>query len=115
MVGAVLTFPIVAVAPGTGAQVAQPAAPSCDDACLSRAMADFVNAMTSRTPASVRLSDAAEIRENARVVPLEGTAWQQVKSVLWRFATACYGFRLPLRGQPLNFDRVTSVDRCKSR
>ena len=33
-------------------------------------------------------------------------AWK----LLWRSATACYGFRLPLRSQPLNRDRVYSID-----
>jgi len=33
-------------------------------------------------------------------------AWK----LLWRFATACYGFRLPLRSQPLSGERVYAVD-----
>jgi hypothetical protein len=80
MVG-VATFLIAAATLGTGSQGAQPAPSSCDYACLSSLMADFVSAMTSRTPGSVRLSDSAEIRENAAVVVLEGTTWQKVKSV----------------------------------
>jgi hypothetical protein len=81
IVGVVLTFLIAAGTPGAGDQVAQPAATSCDYSCLSKAMADFANALTSRTPGAIRLSDSAEIRENARVVQLEGTAWQKVKGV----------------------------------
>jgi hypothetical protein len=38
-------------------------------------------------------------------------AWK----LLWRFAMACYRFRLPLRSQLLNRDRVTSVDHGKPR
>jgi hypothetical protein len=38
-------------------------------------------------------------------------AWK----LLWRFAMACYGFRLPLRSQPLNGDHVYSIDRRKPR
>lgn len=74
IVGVVLTFLIAAGTPGAADQVAQSPAPSCDYSCLSKAMADFVNALTSRTPGAIRLSDSAEIRENARVVQLEGAA-----------------------------------------
>lgn len=52
----------------------QPLTPSCDHACLSTVMADFVSAMTSRTPESIPLADSAEVRENTRIVPLRDTA-----------------------------------------
>jgi hypothetical protein len=62
-------------------QMAQPATRSCDHACLSKAMSDFVTGMTSRSAGSIKLSDAAEIRENARIVPIGSTGWQNVKTV----------------------------------
>jgi hypothetical protein len=42
---------------------------------------------------------------------LKEHAWK----LLWQFAMACCRFRLPLRSQPLNSDRVTSINRCKPR
>jgi len=78
--GVVVMFMIVAVTPGAGAQ-APPATASCDYACLTNAMSAFVTAMTTRTAGSIKLSDTAEVRENARVVPIDGTTWQQVKAV----------------------------------
>jgi hypothetical protein len=40
---------------------------------------------------------------------LKEHAWK----LLWRFAMACCRFRLPLRSQPLNRERVYSIDRRK--
>ena len=40
---------------------------------------------------------------------LKEHAWK----LLWRCAMACCGFRLPLRSQPVNGDRVYSIDRRK--
>ena len=45
------------------------------------------------------------------MVWLKEHAWK----LLWRCATACYRFRLPLRRQRLNSDRVSSIDRRKPR
>lgn len=79
--GVVVTFTIAAIAPGAEGQVAPPATASCDHACLSNAMSAFVTAMTTRTAGSIKLSDTVEIRENARVVPIDGTTWRQVRAV----------------------------------
>jgi len=40
---------------------------------------------------------------------LKEHAWK----LLWRSATACCRFRLPLRSQPLKVDRASAVDHCK--
>jgi hypothetical protein len=75
----VLVLLLAAVAPRVAA--AQAPAGSCDQACLTKIMSAFVDAMTAGRPASVPLAEDAEIRENARVVPLDATAWRQVKAV----------------------------------
>jgi hypothetical protein len=63
------------------AEARQASGGSCNHACLSKAMADFVSAMTNHKPASVPLAALAEVRENAKRVDISGTAWQKVKSV----------------------------------
>lgn len=62
---------------------AQPSQSSvaCDQECLSKVMKDFLSAMTTGTPGTVPLADQAEVRENAKIVTLEATAWKQVKAV----------------------------------
>jgi hypothetical protein len=54
---------------------------------------------------------------NSLILNGEMSEWsiEHAWKLLWRLATACYGFRLPLRSQPLNDDRVTSVDHRKPR
>ena len=63
------------------AQSVQGPAAACDQACLTKVMDGFVNAMTAGKPGSVPLAQDAEIRENAKVVALDATAWRQVKAV----------------------------------
>ena len=63
------------------AQSVQAPAVDCDRACLERVMDDFVKAMTTGKTASVPLAQEAEIRENAKVVALDATAWRQVKAI----------------------------------
>jgi hypothetical protein len=66
----------------SGAAGAQPASASaCDHACLSRVMGEFLETMTAGKPGSVQLAEHAEVRENARVVPLDATSWRHVKAV----------------------------------
>lgn len=55
--------------------------PSCDDACLTTVMADFVAAVTHGKPGSVSVAEHAEIRENTTVVALGQTTWQRVKAL----------------------------------
>jgi hypothetical protein len=62
------------------AQTAQPPTP-CDHVCLSKAMSDFVSAMTTGRTGSIPLADAAEIRENTRIIDIGSTAWQKVRTV----------------------------------
>jgi hypothetical protein len=76
--GLICLLPVCAAA--AGAQPRQ-SAPPCDHACLSTAMSDFVSAMTSGKTGSVPLADAAEIRENGRIVDIGSTAWQKVRTV----------------------------------
>ena len=72
---------LMAVCAVTGsAQTGQLAAP-CDQVCLSKAMSDFVSAMTDGKTGSIPLAAAAEIRENTRIVDIGSTAWQKVKTV----------------------------------
>ena len=63
-------------------------------------------APTSVTCTEKTVADIAEAGEW-----LKEHAWK----LLWRSATVCCRFRLPLRSQPLNGDRVTSVDHRKPR
>lgn len=72
---------IALVMPVERARTTQPSTPSCDHACLSKVMSDFVSAMTSSKPEPVPLADSAEVRENTKLVALRGTAWQKVKAV----------------------------------
>ena len=70
-----------AVAVSTAAGQAPPAAPACDDACLSKAMSGFLKAMTTGAPDAVPLADHAEVRENGKVVPLAETVWKSVRAI----------------------------------
>ncbi len=54
---------------------------ACDNACLSKTMAEFIKAMTTGAPNTVPLTNHAEVRENGKVVSLLETAWKQVKTV----------------------------------
>ena len=63
------------------AESAQAPAAVCDRQCLETVMDDFVKAKTTGKTASVPLGRQAEIRENARLVTLDATAWMQVKAV----------------------------------
>ena len=65
--------------------------PTCDSVCLAQVMSSFVKAMTTGAAASVPLAEYAEIRENARAVPLSETAWKGVRSVRSsiRYSPAC--------------------------
>jgi hypothetical protein len=62
------------------ARTAQPPAP-CDYACLSTLMSAVVSSMKSGKAGTVPLADAAEIRENTRIVAIGSTAWRKVKTV----------------------------------
>ncbi len=66
---------------------------TCDQACLSNAMSDFIEAMTRGKPGSVPLTDHAEIRENAKVLSLAASTWKDVKAVrsVVTFADAASG------------------------
>jgi hypothetical protein len=55
--------------------------PSCDGACLSRAMSDFLRAMTTGAPNSVPLAEHAEVRENGKVVSLSDTVWKGIRGI----------------------------------
>lgn len=80
IVGQGLTSLIAGSAVTASAQGDSSPAP-CDQVCLSKAMSDFVSAMTSGKAGSIPLADAAEIRENTRIVDIDSTAWQKVKTV----------------------------------
>jgi len=54
---------------------------TCDRVCLVKVMDAFVSALTAGKPGSVPLAQDAEIRENAKVVALDATAWTKVKAV----------------------------------
>ncbi len=89
-----LTFVLaIAGAEAAAAPPAQPSAARCDQACLTKVMDDFVKAMTTGRTASVALVPEAEIRENTRLVALDGTAWRQVSAVrsIITFADAVSG------------------------
>jgi len=58
-----------------------PAAPSCDNECLSKVMSDFVKAMSTGASSSVPLTEYAEVRENGKVVSLAETSWKEVRSI----------------------------------
>jgi hypothetical protein len=60
----------------------QPVQPvPCDRECLSNVMSGFLKAMTSPGTLSVPLAGNAEIRENAKLVPIAATAWKSVKAI----------------------------------
>jgi hypothetical protein len=65
----------------TSASAEPVAAQACDQTCLTKVMDGFVAAMTTGRAASIALAQDAEIRENAKVVTLDATAWRQVKAV----------------------------------
>ena len=77
----------LAVVPGGAAPapaLAQPA-PSpvavCGEECLSRVMSDFLAAMAGKQRRAIPLAEDAEIRENTKLVKLDGTAWTLVKAI----------------------------------
>ena len=79
---------------GPAAAQSVPAPPAaCDSTCLAGVMSDLVTAMTTGKPTLVALAREAEIRENARFVALDATAWRQVKAVrsIMTFADAVTG------------------------
>lgn len=53
----------------------------CDGPCLAKSMKDFIAAMTAGKADSVPVAEYAEIRENAKVVPLAATTWTKVKAL----------------------------------
>src|SRR5512139_195146 len=63
------------------AQASTPPGADCDQECLSKVMKDFLSAMTTGKAATVPLADAAEVRENTKIVALAATAWKQVKAI----------------------------------
>jgi hypothetical protein len=67
---------LAGVAPARGAEPG-----ACDQACLSKVMDRFLAAMVAGEPGSVPLASDAEVRENTRPVPLEGSAWKRVRAV----------------------------------
>jgi hypothetical protein len=75
------------------AQPASQASPICDEACLSRAMSVFLEAMTKGSPGSVPIAEQAEIRQNSKPIPLAETVWKEVKSIrsVMTFADAVTG------------------------
>jgi hypothetical protein len=95
--GAALPFLTMALADwpiGPAAAQSVPAPPAaCDQACLVGVMSDFVTATTTGKPTSVALGREAEVRENAKLVALDATAWNQVKAVrsIMTFADAVTG------------------------
>lgn len=81
LTSAVLAAFIAFAAPFSMPVSAQQLPPACDQPCLSNVMEGFVAAMTAGKVASIPLSEGAEIRENARPVTLDATAWKQVKAI----------------------------------
>ncbi|MBI4908072.1 MAG: hypothetical protein HY820_30890 [Acidobacteria bacterium] len=69
-----------AIVPFASAQTALPAS-ACDSACLNNVMSSFLKAMTTGASKSVSVADNAEIRDNAKLVPLDQTAWRSVKAI----------------------------------
>lgn len=65
---------------GATAQPALSTASPCNEACLTKVMADFVDAVTHGKAGTVASADA-EIRENAKVMTLAETTWPRVKAV----------------------------------
>lgn len=63
------------------AQPAQSSVASCDRGCLTRAMGDFLKAMTTGATGTVPLVEHAEVRENANVIPLTATVWRSMKAI----------------------------------
>jgi len=79
---AVSLIPISTVAlPVAPAQPISSHAPSFDGAYLSKAMSDFLHAMTSGMPGSVSITENAEIRENGKLVSLRDTVWRNVRTI----------------------------------
>lgn len=78
-----LALALSATSAGAAARPPQsaPVPAACDQACLTKAMDAFVEAMTHGRSAAVPLAQDAEIRENTKVVTLDATAWRQVKAV----------------------------------
>jgi len=66
---------------GRTAEAHQAPAVACDHGCLSKAMTQFIAAMTAGRPGSIPLAERAEVRENAERIDIGRTAWQRVKAV----------------------------------
>lgn len=56
-------------------------AQSCDEACLTGHMDNFISAMLERDYQSIPLSSSAEVRENGPEIMLSNSAWNSVKSL----------------------------------
>lgn len=80
VIAAALTLVSAVFVPVAAGQSAQ-SAPPCDSECLSKAMAEFLEVMTSGATDSVPLAGNAEIRENTKLVSIAETAWKSVKAV----------------------------------
>lgn len=63
------------------AQPALSTASPCDQSCLAKVMADFVDTMTQGKAGTVAVAEDAEIRENAKVVRLPDNTWTKVRKV----------------------------------
>lgn len=53
----------------------------CDKSCLVEAMDKFVDEITGNAAPALPISSSVEVRENARRVELEETAWRNVETV----------------------------------
>jgi hypothetical protein len=72
---------IIAVALTSAAAGQTPPAAACDSGCLAKVMSDFIKAMTTGAPGLVPLVEFAEIRQNAKLVPMRETAWKDVTKI----------------------------------
>lgn len=78
---AVLLWMVSALAQPVRTPVRGGAEQSCGRECLLARMQEFLDAATSGRLAAVKLADGAEVRENARPIGLEESAWRRVKRV----------------------------------
>jgi hypothetical protein len=72
---------VLSIGLSAGATASETGAPACDGPCLLTVMDGFRASMTAGQPGSVPLTPDAEVRENAKPVTLDETAWKRVKSV----------------------------------
>jgi hypothetical protein len=70
------------------AQGAMAASAACGRECLLSSADRFVDALLSHRTADVRLTDAAEVRQNTRITPLARTAWGDVRTIRSRLVFA---------------------------